>query len=714
MKQKSAIIAFLFLCTTALYFFQCAPPEALSSELVLFDFENGIDAAQTKTEDAVVEVIEFENKKSLKVSTGENLSKPGVVLKEPLNKPWDLNGYYLVKADVTNVGDEDIQVEMFVGNDPDGLIRWYCSDYVDLKPNQSGTITVPLSWTKWVHSPQLDIVGMRGIPGKIKTNIDSIRDITFYSRYATAENQFLIHNVRAEEKMEVRDTANFFPFIDEFGQYAHRDWKDKTHSKEALVKMDARDAEDIKRHPQGPERNQYGGWAGGPQLKATGWFRAEKVNGNWWMVDPEGKLFWSAGIVCALTDYGMSGVEGREKYFENLPDENSKLGQFYIQGKWSSHGFYKDKVPFKGYNFYEANLYRKYGDDWKAKFHQRLHQRFDSWGMNTFGNVSDMEAAAQQKTPYTGTVWIEGTPKIEGSSGYWGKYHDVFDPGFRQAVRKSMEGQKTGANDPWCIGFFVDNELSWGDVGSLSIGTLKSPASQPAKKAFIKVLQEKYTDINKLNAIWKTKHPSWKSFAESTVAPDPLLAKEDLETFYGEIAETYFRIIKEELSRIAPNQYYLGCRFAWSNNDITMHAAAKYCDIVSFNKYEYSIENVGLPQGADKPIMIGEFHFGSLDRGCVHIGVKKANDQAHRGVLYAAYIQGALRNPAIVGAHWFQYTDQMVTGREDGENYNVGFVDICDVPYQEFVEKVRETNYEMYKYRHGSGEVSNSEMIGEK
>ncbi|MEC3905636.1 hypothetical protein VOI54_01260 [Tamlana sp. 2201CG12-4] len=78
--------------------------------------------------------------------------------------------------------------------------------------------------------------------------------------------------------------------------------------------------------------------------------------------------------------------------------------------------------------------------------------------------------------------------------------------------------------------------------------------------------------------------------------------------------------------------------------------------------------------------MIGEFHFGSLDRGSSHVGVKKAESQTRRGAFYKEYIQGALRNPLIVGAHWFQYLDEPFAGRFDGENYNVGVIDVCDNP----------------------------------
>ena len=67
--------------------------------------------------------------------------------------------------------------------------------------------------------------------------------------------------------------------------------------------------------------------------------------------------------------------------------------------------------------------------------------------------------------------------------------------------------------------------------------------------------------------------------------------------------------------------------------------------------------------------------------------------------MYTSYVQGALRNPWIVGTHWFQYADQATTGRGDGENYQIGFVDICDTPYPETIAASREVGDAMYAYR---------------
>lgn len=668
-------------------------------KLLLFDFENQTQTKFVQPQDATFEFIKNGDNSYIKINNGFTIRETGVKLLSPENKPWDLSSYYRVKADVANVGDEAMQVELFVGNDPDGLLRWYCSDYIDLAPGESKTIVVDLAWTPWVFKPQIEVNGLRGVPGKIKADLTKVTELTFCSRYNTQPNNFTIDNVRAVGKYEERNPDDFFPFVDEFGQYSHKDWKGKMHSDSELKEKAKSELAYLSKAAGPKERGKFGGWTAGPKLEATGFFRTEKKDGKWWMVDPEGYLFWTAGLNCVASDAVDTGISDRENYFADLPKKEGEFGQFYGEGTHASHGFYKDKLPYETYNFYQSNLYRKYGEDWLATFQDVAHKRIKDWGMNTIGFVSDFGATRQGRTPYVGSVWIYETPKIEGSTGFWGKFHDVFDPTFRTAVRNSVENQKEGANDPYCIGYFVDNELSWGLLGSLSIGTLQSLATQPAKIEFVNDLKAKYSEIEKLNAIWGTAHTSWDALLQATTPPNQEKAKVDLVDFYGKIADTYFRTINEELKKVAPNQNYLGCRFAWANNDVVLTAASKYLDIMSFNKYEYSIADFSLPEGVDKPVMIGEFHFGSLDRGSFHIGIKKAKDQAERGQMYKDYIQGALRHPNIVGAHWFQYIDEPNTGRFDGENYNVGFLDICDNPYEELIEKVRETTYSMYEYR---------------
>jgi hypothetical protein len=62
-----------------------------------------------------------------------------------------------------------------------------------------------------------------------------------------------------------------------------------------------------------------------------------------------------------------------------------------------------------------------------------------------------------------------------------------------------------------------------------------------------------------------------------------------------------------------------------------------------------------------------------------------------RAVAYRYYVENAAAQPALIGAHWFQWIDQPSTGRFDGENYNIGLVDVTDLPYPDMIKATRET-----------------------
>lgn len=159
--------------------------------------------------------------------------------------------------------------------------------------------------------------------------------------------------------------------------------------------------------------------------------------------------------------------------------------------------------------------------------------------------------------------------------------------------------------------------------------------------------------------------------------------------------------MKEELAKAAPDKLYLGCRFAWQNDEV-VRASARWCDVVSMNKYVTDISEIRLPDGIDRPLIIGEFHFGANDRGMFHAGLRKVADATARGAAYEHYVRGGLKNPQIVGTGWFQYMDQAAVGRSDGENYNVGLVTTTDTPHTELIEGIRRVGYDLYEIRSGS------------
>jgi hypothetical protein len=674
--------------------------EGLAADLVLLD--RGFDTNKLTVYDARATPLGTAGGPVLRVLTGHEQSWPGVTLSAP-GGTWDLSPYGHLAVKVRNAGTNGLTLYCRVDNPGADGIRNCLTGSLSLAPGQAGTLRVEL---KRAGDDQLGgkLFGMRGYPvgpGGKAGILDpaKVNQLLLFVSKPKEEHQFEVEQIcatgaYARPTASVTDAAPFFPFIDTFGQYKHRDWPGKVHS-EAELKLRRAEEQAELASKAGPEDwDKYGGWAAGPQLKASGFFRPEKSNGKWWLVDPEGRLFYSHGVTCVqMTD--VTPVDERETWWQDFPGSRPEFKPFLTRGH-ALKGHYAGRSP-QCFAFASANLQRKLGPDWKQASAETAHRRLRSWGLNTIANWSDSAVYLMRRTPYTDTVSSGGARMIEGSEGYWGKFPDVFDPGFREGLGRSLAGKKnTSANDPWCIGYFSDNEMSWGDDTSLAVGALKSPPDQAAKKAFLADLKAKYGEIARLNTVWGASHVSWEALLQSREAPNKKNAREDLVAFYTRTAETYFRHVRDAIKAAAPNQLYLGCRFAWVN-DCAARAAAGYCDVVSYNLYQRSVADFKYP-GGDKPLIIGEFHFGALDRGVLHTGLVPVANQAARAQAYKEYVQGALRHPQFVGTHWFQWKDEPTTGRAyDEENYQIGLLDIADTPYRETIEALREVGYHLYR-----------------
>jgi len=666
--------------------------------LVLFDFEpESYVGDQTTANDVILKLVETASGQALHMASGHAVEWPGITLPPP-NDNWDANGFGAIAMTVTNTGSNQVSVALRIDNPGGNGSTNSLTAIETIEPGRTRSLTVNFSDTPWIFTTQTEVVGMRGAPGNLKIDPANIVQMIVFVPRPSSDHQFVIDNIRAVGGLETLDSSTFFPFIDEYGQYIHRTWPGKLLSESDFSRNRLAEAEDLAQNPGPPDRNMYGGWTSGPLVEATGFFRTEKVDEQWWLVDPEGRLFWSHGID-VVGGSNITGVMDREHYFRNLPETATILADFFGQGWWAPHGFYEGKIPFTAFSHHQANLYRKYGNGWRSEQANMVHQRLSSWGMNTIGNWPEPDIYLERRTPYVATLGING-PLLEGSEGYWRKFHDVFDPGFRTAVQAAVAAKSSEAGDPWCIGFFVDNELTWGTDVSLALAALASPVDQPAKLAFVADLQASYESIENLNEAWGTSHASWTVFTQSTAVPDETLAREDLVAFYDRTSDIYFQTIKDELEEVAPNQLYLGCRFGSAEiNGIAAASAAEHCDVVSYNRYDYTLEDMSIPDSADAPVIIGEFHFGALDRGLFHTGLRSARSQAHRAELYQAYVESALAHPRIVGAHWFHYADEPTAGRADEENYQIGFLDVADTPYPETVAASRAVGYRLYDIR---------------
>ncbi len=513
----------------------------------------------------------------LTASADEEPARLRIIIQEPY---LDLFAYRYVQAALHNPSEGRVRVQLGIRS-PANKNRALSRDF-EIEPGES--VALRLTLCRLVPPPLKGLFfGMRGFPELMNPDrgidVSQVKEI-FLSIRSPKAGQSLelgrLEVVGAFQRPEWwdGDKALLFPLIDRFGQYAHADWPGKIHEEAELQDRLADEQADLAAHPGPAGWNEFGGWEAGPPLEATGHFYPKKHEGRWWLVDPTGHLFWSHGADCVRATTAATPITDREHYFADLPPRETPLGAFFGRGNWAPHGYYQGKGAYTTYCFSAANLLRKYGPDWEPRFNELAHVRLRSWGLNTIGNWSDPAIYRMRKTPYVVTLGA-GARRIEGSTGYWGKFADPFDPDFDRALQAAVAREaETSAKDPWCIGYFVDNELAWGDELSLAVAALQSPAEHPAKIAFLADLKAKYRTIQALNAVWGTQHASWDELLVSSEAPDSSKAREDLAAFYTRIAEEYFRRCRQAVKAGAPNKLYLGCRFAWVN-DRAIRAAAR-------------------------------------------------------------------------------------------------------------------------------------------
>ncbi len=677
---------------------------ALTGAEPVVSLEPGATPPNLVEHNVAASTVEMDGAPVLRVEFGHS-EWPNVLFTAE-DDPWDWSEYIGLAVDVYNPGERATDIAMRIDNDGADGMNFCVTGNSQAPPGEWTTFT-----TYFLGPEDTPFWGMRGVPeigplGQQSPDFSPEEVVAFQVFLPRPDREYTL-NLRDFRLVGAGgfEAAAPMPFVDRFGQYKHGDWPGKVKDEGELAA--ARDAEALALANAGsfPGRSAHGGWAGGPKLEATGWFRTAEHDGRRYLVTPEGHLFFSMGVNC-VTRREDTWVDGREDWFDWLPDPEGLFGAFYSE-RSGAHSM-AEVIGGEGraFSFYSANLRRKYGGDWRDRWRETAYDRLAAWGFNTIANWSDGDVYVNSPMPYTASINIWGDfRRIEGGSGYWAEMVDVFDPAFAAAVdARIASAVEPHAENPLCIGYFVDNELSWGGAHeyTIPVEVLQSPPDQPARETFIDALQERHGTLDAVNEAWAVDAPDWDNLRAPGEVTEA--AREDLAAFLDRFARRYFRLIREAMDEHAPNQLYLGCRFAGAPHRIVLEASADLADVVSLNLYQREIDCAQWcgEDALDAPLIIGEFHFGALDRGMFHTGLVATDDQAARAAAYQRYLESVAACPAFVGAHWFQYFDQPITGRwYDGENYNIGFVTVTDRPHPELVRAAQETHRDLHALRAG-------------
>jgi agarase len=168
-----------------------------------------------------------------------------------------------------------------------------------------------------------------------------------------------------------------------------------------------------------------------------------------------------------------------------------------------------------------------------------------------------------------------------------------------------------------------------------------------------------------------------------------------------DFAQRFYSTWYKAVKLADPHHLVLGSRIPYPMDEI-VGACAANTDVLSFNHYAIELHKDfdRYSREFDKPMLIGEYGFDSFDAGLLTAYVPVAS-QKDRGKGFTYYTEQCAAKPYFVGAHYFQYIDEPLTGRGDGETSFNGFVAITDSPYPELVKAAKMTNARIYQVHSG-------------
>ncbi len=402
--------------------------------------------------------------------------------------------------------------------------------------------------------------------------------------------------------------------------------------------------------------------------EATGFFRVEKIGEQWWLFTPDGHPFFSAGINVVNFD-GTATHDGVKHYRE------AALAKYGDEETWADA-----QIP-----------------------------RLEAWGWNTIGAWSGWRNF-QGRFPYTVKLNLAGANMTEDGP------YDYFSESFHQRIADAMANEVPGqADDPYLIGYFLDNELHWGrdHRGDHLFDEYMhmDAATSTGKQRLLAFLEETYETMDALKEDFDTESASFSELAGMIRLPNKETegALATKAAWTGLVAEEYFRVSDETLAALDPDHLNLGVRFVSQMVPrAAIEAAGRYVDVMSINFYDmiWGIDD-GLTaldpdylstedflknhyEAGGRPVLVSEWSYRADDSGLPNSYppiYPTFDTQEERTDAFAEKYQGLLDRTWFVGQHWFLFADQPPEGRFDGEDSNFGLVTEQDAPYELLLER---------------------------
>jgi hypothetical protein len=395
-------------------------------------------------------------------------------------------------------------------------------------------------------------------------------------------------------------------------------------------------------------------------------YSIQQGDGVSWLTKPDGGRFFSLGVCCV--NQGAS------------PEEFSPANPGYA-----------------AFQYYENS------SRWAAATLMRLK----SWKFTTVGGWSDYRALLQCRDADTAFI-----PVLAAGMSCGAPWRDMWDTNLiaqmRQIVRDKIQPLR---QDPRVIGYYSDNEMGWWNAPLFEM-TLEQAPNSGQRQRLMKLLRETYN--NNWTELLKDFEPEGAGSFEELGQSGLLYLRPGgdgirvYRRFLGLMAERYYSLMREIIHSYDPRGLILGDRYQSFYYPEVARAAGSSVDVVSMNLNaawndgtfpRFYLDTLHALSG--KPVIVSEFYLSaeqnrSGDKNDVSTFPTVAT-QPERAVGFRNTVQALARTPYVVGADWFQYFDEPTQGRNDGEDYNFGLVDIHDQPYEPLTAAARALDLDALK-----------------
>ena len=415
----------------------------------------------------------------------------------------------------------------------------------------------------------------------------------------------------------------------------------------------------------------------GVRGKATGFFHVEKFDGRDWIVDPVGRAIVLAGI------------------------------------DWCQHwGMHCEALGYAPYGKFVSEHYPS-ADAWAEQTSRRLAE----WGFSFLAvgpsppmRYRVLAHANGSDSVYFSTHLCQGDDPDRWISPYrhapGTAFPNVFHPDFEKTCDELARKRcAEHVDDPWLVGYFIDNELRWWGLGDTATGLFELVRTLPPEHSARKALDAFVAEHS--GALGDRALPVGADLRAArnggAGAEPPLSVKR---AFVALIAETYFSTLASAIRKADPNHLLLGCRFAGLDYaPEILSACGRHCDVVSVNVYPWADLDTGIVldrrggvpvadalrafhEGAGgAPLLVTEWSFPALDSGlpCTVGAGQRFQTQAERAQASEMFLRTLFSLPFLVGHDYFMWQDDPPLGfnQHFHENSNYGLVNLRDEPYAE-------------------------------